>query len=439
MVRLERRNAGMFLVLLMFFGLSTAVHAIPKLQSWTTDKGARVVFVRAEGLPMLDVRVVFDAGSARDGDKPGLASFVNSMLLEGAGEWDADEIAERTENLGVQIGSGSLRDMAWVSVRTLTEEEPLRVARETLSTVIARPRFEAEAVERVRRQILVGLRKALQEPGTVANRRFYKTLYGDHPYAHPMLGEEDSVKAVTPEHMRALHDRYYVAANAVIAMVGDLDRASAERLADEIVADLPRGRHAEPIPVAPTVEAVEVREDFPVSQSHILIGQRGMARHDPDYFPLYVGNHALGGGGLVSILSEEVRHKRGLSYSVYSYFSPMRAQGPFMMVAQTKNAQADQALDVMRDTLRRFVEEGPTQEELDESKANIVNGFPLKVASNASIIEYIAMIGFYDLPLDWLETLTDKVEAVTLDRVRDAFSRRVDPQQLVVTIVGGTD
>jgi zinc protease len=162
-----------------------------------------------------------------------------------------------------------------------------------------------------------------------------------------------------------------------------------------------------------------------------------MARHDPDYFPLYVGNHVLGGGSLVSTLGEEVRNKRGLSYSVYSYFSPMRVDGPFLMVAQTKNEQADEALTVMRDTLQRFVTEGPTQEELDAAKQNLIGGFPLRIASNAKIVEYIAMMGFYDYPLDWLETLTDKLAAVDVGQVRDAFARRINAASGIAVVVGG--
>jgi zinc protease len=180
-----------------------------------------------------------------------------------------------------------------------------------------------------------------------------------------------------------------------------------------------------------------VQQDFPSSQTHIYIGQPGMARHDPDYFALYVGNHVLGGSGLVSILGEEVRNKRGLSYSVYSYFVPMRAPGPFLMSAQTKNDQATEALTVMRDTLRRYRLEGPTPEELDAAKRNITGGFPLDIASNRKIVQYIAMMGFYDYPLDWLDTLVPKVEAVTMEQVRDAFARRLQPDRLAAVVVGG--
>jgi zinc protease len=162
-----------------------------------------------------------------------------------------------------------------------------------------------------------------------------------------------------------------------------------------------------------------------------------MARHDPDYYALYVGNHVLGGGALVSTLGEEVRNKRGLSYSVSSFFSPMQVEGPFLMVAQTKNAQADETLRVMRETLARFVSDGPSEQDLEAAKSNLIGGFPLRISSNGKIIEYLAMMGFYDYPLDYLETLTGKLAAVSAAQVRDAFSRRIGGPAGIAVVVGG--
>jgi zinc protease len=162
-----------------------------------------------------------------------------------------------------------------------------------------------------------------------------------------------------------------------------------------------------------------------------------MARHDPDFFPLLVGNHVLGSSGLVSLLGEEVRNKRGLSYSVYSGLLPMRQAGPFMAVAQTKNSQTAEALAVIRQTVADFVANGPTPKQLDEAKRNLTGGFPLRIASNAKILEQLAVIGFYDYPLDWLDTYVAKVDAVTVEQVRDAFQRRIDPDRWIAVVVGG--
>lgn len=427
---------GLLLLLLtLVSGLLLA--ATPQLQSWTTSKGAKVIFVETDALPMLDVRVVFDAGSARDGELAGLAAFTNAMLTEGGGEWDADTLAARLENRGIDMGSGSLRDMAWVSVRTLSEEPTREVAITTLAKVLAEPRFDADAIARVRQQMLVARRQLLQKPGGIASERFYRTLYGDHPYAHPPGGTEQSLQRIHKPQLQEFHRRYYVGANAVIAMVGAVDRKTAERIAEQVTAGLPKGVHAPALSDPKPVKGGELRQVFPSSQTHILMGQLGIRRGDPDYFPLYVGNHVLGGSSLVSILGDEVRNKRGLSYSVYSYFSAMRAAGPFVMAAQTRNDKADETLRVMRQTLRDFVQQGPSKEALDAAKKNLVGGFPLQIANNGKIVQYIAMIGFYGLPLDWLEQVPRQIQEVTLADVRDAFLRRINPDRNITVVVGG--
>jgi len=192
-----------------------------------------------------------------------------------------------------------------------------------------------------------------------------------------------------------------------------------------------------PLPeVPPLSAAIDERVEFPSSQAHLLLAQPGIKRGDKDYFTLYVGNHVFGGSGLVSILSEQIREKRGLSYSVYSYFMPMRQPGLFQLGLQTKNVQAEEALRVLRETLAKFVEEGPSAEQLEAAKQNITGGFPLRIASNSKIVEYLAVIGFYDLPLDYLDTFTAKIEAVSAEQIRDAFQRRIDPQRMVTVQVG---
>ncbi len=162
-----------------------------------------------------------------------------------------------------------------------------------------------------------------------------------------------------------------------------------------------------------------------------------MRRGDPDYFALYVGNHILGGSGLVSRLSEEMREKRGLSYSVYSYFLPMEQAGPYQMALQTRNDQADEALAVMRETLDQYLKEGPTGDELEAAKKNITGGFALRIDSNSKILDYLVVIGFYDLPLDYLKAFNDRIMAVTREQIIDAYRRRVLPDAMSTIIVGG--
>ncbi|WP_430755120.1 M16 family metallopeptidase [Magnetovirga frankeli] len=424
-------------LLLALLLLSAVLQAAPQIQSWTTSKGSKVLFVPAPGLPMLDLRVVFDAGSARDGDRPGLALITNAMLTEAAGPWSADELAERMEFVGADLSNGALRDMAWVSIRSLTDPSVLEVSLSTLAATLAQPAFIEKDFERMRSSILATLQREQENPADIASKAFYQAIYGDHPYASNTTGTTASVQALSLEQARAFHRAYYVARNAVIAMVGDLSNAQARQIAEQISQDLPAGQAAPALPAPKPLSGPLVRHiEHPSSQTHIYLGQPGMQRGDADYFPLYVGNHVFGGSGLVSILSEEVREKRGLSYSVSSYFLPMRQPGPFRMNAQTRNSQAEEAVRVMLDALREFRQRGPTAEELEASQRNISGGFPLTIASNKKIVEYLAMIGFYDLPLDYLDRLVERVLAVTPEQVREAFMRRLDPERLVLITVG---
>ncbi len=413
--------------------------AAPQIQQWTSANGAQVYFVPAPDLPMVDVRIVFDAGSAKDGELAGLAQLTNGLLSEGAGPLDADQIAERFEGVGARFGASAFRDMAVVSLRSLTDQSLLEPALDTLALVLNEPRFPEDAFEREVNRTLIGLRAEQQDPGSVVSKAFYRAVYGSHPYAAPSNGTEESLKVLKRADAQAFHQRYYVAKNAVVAIVGAVDRQGAEAIVKRALGKLPAGSAAAATPaVAPLTEGTVTRLPHPSEQTHILLGQPGITRDDPDYFALYVGNHVLGGSGLVSRVSDEIREKRGLSYSAYSYFMPMRAAGPFTAGLQTRNDQAEEALEVLRLTLQDYIANGPTEKELTAAKKNISGGFALRVDSNSKIVENLAMIGFYDLPLDYLDTFISKVEAVDAEQVRDAFQRRLDPNHMATVIVGGS-
>lgn len=417
---------------------ATGAMALPDIQSWTTKKGARVLYVHAPELPMVDVRLVFAAGSARDGEQGGIARLTNGLLDQGADGLSADDIARGMEQRGAVLGNGSERDMAWVSLRSLTDRKLLDPSLELFQKVIAKPDFPRVDFEREQQRMLAGLQYQKQKPGSIADRTFYREVFGDHPYAGDPTGDEESVAALTVDTLRAFYERYYVASNAVVVIVGDVSRKHAQQIATRLADSLKQGERA---PALPKVRALESAEEayiqYPSTQSHVLVGVPGMQRKDPDYFVLYVGNHILGGSGLVSRISEEIREKRGLSYSAYSYFIPMERKGPYTLGFQTRNDQRDEALSVLRETLQTFIETGPSEQELDAAKNNIVSGFPMRVASNSKISEYLSVIGFYDLPLDYLQRFTGEVAAVTVEQIKDAYRRRVQPQKMVTVIVGG--
>ncbi len=409
--------------------------ALPQIEHWQTGNGARVYFVAAHELPMVDVQVVFDAGSARDA-VPGTASLTARLLPEGAGDLNANAIAERFDALGASSGSSAGRDNASVSLRSLTDPALLQPALETLALVLRAPTFPAAAFERERNRALVALRAQEQNPGALADRAFYQALYGQHPYAQATLGTAQSVTALKRADLLTHYRHYFTARNAIVVIVGDLQRDAAAAVAETVVGRLPGGSVPPPLPAVAPATGGKAHVAHPSSQTHILVGQPVLRRGDPDYFALYVGNHILGGSGLVSRISDEVREKRGLAYSAYSYFMPMRQAGPFQMGVQTKNESATEALQVLRATLERYRAEGPTTEELIAAKKNITGGFPLNIDSNSDIAGYLAMIAFYDLPLDYLDRFIDQVNAVSAEQIRDAFQRRVDPERLVTVTVG---
>jgi zinc protease len=417
-----------------------AAHAVPEIQHWTNDRGSRVFFARTEGLPLVDIRVLFDAGSARDEQQFGLASLTAGMLDTGAGDWDADAIAQRLEGVGAAMSTSASRDSASLTLRTLTKPELMEVALATARDVLLRPRFAQADFDREKKRVLLAIKQREEEPDELAGLAFFRELYGSHPYAHPKEGNYDTVEKLTRDDLVRFYGQYYVARNATVVIVGELDRTAAEAIANQLVGGLPEGQAVPPIPgPTPKTAANTLRQPFPSEQTHVLTGVLGMKINDPDYFPLYVGNHILGGSGFASRVVKEVREKRGLSYSAYSYFYPFRETGPFLMGLQTKNDQAEQALSVLQQTLKDFLAKGPNEEELKAAKQNITGGFVLRLDSNKKLAEQIASIGYYGMPLDWLNTFIARVEAVTPADIQRVFGARIHADQLQTVLVGAAN
>lgn len=421
--------------------LATPVQAALDIENWTSDDGLDVYLVQSRTLPMVDLQLTFDAGSARDGEHPGLASLTSNLLSEGAAGLDADELARRFEDVGARFSTGSGRDSASVSLRSLNDPETLSPAVEALTLAVSEPSFPEASVERERRRMLLSLRNSRRNPGSVAREAFWEALYGDHPYARNPGGTEESLEAIGRTELDAFFEQYYVLENATLAIVGDVSRAEAEAIADHLGGSLRRGDAPEPMPQPePTERAGEtIHIPFATAQSHVMMGQIGYARSDEDHFALYVGNHLLGGSGLSSRLVDEMREERGLSYSVGSLFQPMTQPGPFLVSTQIRSDRTEEALSVLRETLTSLREDGPSEEERDRSVRNITGGFPLQFDSNRSMLAYVGVIGFHGLPLDYLDAFPARVEAVGVDDIRDALQRRLAPDEFVTIIVGPKD
>jgi len=425
-------------VCFMLISLVTAnVYASPHIQSWTTQHGAKVLFVENKLLPMVDVRIVFDAASSRDGELPGLAKLTNGLLAEGAAGKDAQELAESFESVGAQFGNDSLRDMAYVGVRTLTDEQYMSTAIHALADVLVRPDFPQDAFERELARMKVAVEARKQSPSDIAEEAFFEAVYAGHPYALPAGGTEQSLETITLQDIKAFYGQHYVSSNAIIVIVGAVDRITAERMVDTLFDGLPAGSKPDPLPPVPDLaQAKTVKIDFPSKQSHIYVGQPGMKRNDEDFFKLYVANHPFGGSGFASRLVETIREDRGLAYSVSSNFSPMRERGPFMMNLQTRADQTDEALLLLKAELDKYVAKGPDKDELEDSVSNITGSFPLSLDSNSKVLGFLAMIGFYDLPEDYLETYIDNIRKVERSDIRQVLKNRIDVDKMVTVIIG---
>ncbi len=423
------------LMLLPIFQTGGAMEA--DIQQWETASGSTVLFVERHELPIVDIRIAFDAGSARDGERPGLARMTSHLLLEGTETRDAGDIAREFERYGARVSADSGRDTADVSMRALSEPARLDPVVDMLAIAIADAAFPVEAVERVRRQMMLGLEQAKSSASDLAERAFTQAIYGDHPYASSPAGTLESVEAIDPAAIRGFHARHYTAANATIAIVGDLDRQRAEAIAEGLSQPLPAGAALPELPevVLPqTAQTVQV--PFEAEQTHVVIGQPSVRQGDEAYYPLYLGNHMLGGNGLTSILAERMREERGLSYSSSSRISTGARRGRFQMATQVRNDALEEALSVLRGSFAELRDEGPTPERLDASKRNITGGFPLQLDSNRDLLGYVSSIGFHGLDHDYLEQFVDRVEGLSGEAVRKAMQQHLDPERMVTVLVG---
>lgn len=427
-------NLSLKLFILAAALLAATAQAGVNIAHWVSPSGARVYFVETHALPMLDVQVDFAAGSSRDPvGKEGLASFTHGLLDGGAGSLDETAIANRLADLGANLGGGVDQDRASRSLRTLSARETRAGALEVLRLVLQQPRFPEAVLLRERGRAVAGLREALTKPEVLASRAFWQALYPGHPYGRQST--PDSLEALTRADVEGFWQANFNAAKASVTLVGDLSRAEAEAIAEQLTAGLPAGGPAEPLPPVVLPQAQVLSVPHPATQAHLLLGLPAIPRGHPDFFALQVGNYVLGGGGFVSRLLKEVRDARGYAYSTYSYFMPLAAPGPFQIGLQTKRSQAGDALKVVHEVLDDFLAKGVTASELKAAKANLVGSFPLRLDSNRKLLDNVAVIGFYGLPLDYLDTYAAKVEKVSAADIKAAFARYVQPAHLVTVKV----
>ena len=404
------------------------------IEHWVSPSGARIYFIASRGLPILDVQVEFAAGSMFDpAGNSGLAALTRSTLDLGAGNLDETAIAEQLADLGAILGGAADTDRASINLRTLVMPEKREPALAILHSVLLAPHFDETVFEREKNRTVASLKDAATRPDAIAGRAFWAAMYPQHPYGRQATPE--SLAALKRDDIVNFHHQYYVLANASITLVGDISREEAQNIAEAIIKDLPAGEATKLPPPPAAGKGTTVKIPHPASQSHIYIGLPAVERGNADYFPLLVGNYTLGGGGFVSRLMKEIRDKRGYAYSVYSYFAPLRQAGPFQIGLQTKRSQAKEASRLARNILEAFLKSGPSEEELAAAKDNLAGSFPLRLDSNKKLLDNAALIGFYGLPLDYLDQFQARIQAVSAEQIRQAFARHVVPARLSTVTV----
>lgn len=422
-----------FVVIVGFWG--GAVYAAP-VQSWTTPQGTRVYFIETHALPIVDVQVLFLAGSAFDpADKPGLAALTASLMDQGAGGRNEQQVAETLADIGATLSVGAGLDSATLSLRTLSDPDRRQVAFGLMADVMGQPQFDRAIFKRDQARSVAALKDALTKPQVLAQRAYMSALYPAHPYGR--LATPTSVAGLTHGDVTTYWHRHFTSSRASVAIVGDLTRAEAEALANQLLAALPTDQADVPrqLPEPAPTQAQVVRVDHPASQAHLLVGMPTVRRDDPEQIALQVGNYTLGGGGFVSLLTKAVREDRGYAYSVYSYFQPQLVQGPFTIGLETRRNQADDALKVVNQVVGDFLQRGPTAAQLKAAQANIAGGFALRIDSNSKLAANLGVMVFYGLPTDWLDQYPARVRALTPEKVREAFRSHVSPERLVTVRV----
>jgi len=432
-------------VCLFAFGLIANAHAILPIDQLDSYKGAKAYLVQTKALPMVDIEVSIDAGDRYDpAGKSGLADMAAGLMNYGVkGDKGilteaqiADEIADLGANIGLSVGG----ERAILRIRSLSRKDLRDRAVKLAAAMLSTPTYDAKIVEREKQRTITSLQEAETKPEYVLERRFKKSVYGNYPLADSPSVK--SVSAVSVSDLKQFHQQFYRGDRMIVSIVGDVDRAQANEIVQallkqippsgQIIAKLPELQRS---PVEPLTQR-EIQIPFDSQQAHIAMGMTAIARSNPDYFPLLVGNYILGGGGFVSRLMSEVREKRGLAYSVFSYFAPGKDNGIFQAGLQTKNDQASQALEVMSSTIAQFIADGPTPSELVAAKANLVNGYPLRIDNNRKLLDNISSIAWNDLPLDTMDVWTKQVEAVTLEQVKAAFQKHLAMDRMKIVVLG---
>lgn len=428
--------AALFATLLVAAALFLAqpAHAM-KIQVVESPGGIEAWLVEDHSLPLTAMRFGFRGGSSQDPEgKEGVANFLSAMLDEGAGDMDAAAFQERMEEIAMRMSFTDGRDAFYGNFQTLTEHRDEAV--ELLKLALTKPRFDQDAVDRIRKQLMAGLVNAARDPGKVAAKAWFKSSFPQHPYGRPSTGSLESVARIGPADLEEMRRRTFGRSNLKIAVVGDIDAATLGKLLDDVFGALPADADLRPVEKTAPKPGVAELIDMAVPQSVAVFGLGSVARRDPDFIPVFVLNHILGGGTFASQLMSEVREKRGLTYSVHTYLQPEDHASVMLGQVATKNEKMAETLSVIRSVIERMASEGPSQAELDDAKQYLIGSYALRFDTSAKIASQLLGVQMEDLGLDYFDKRNDLVAAVTLDDIKRVARKLLNPKDLSVTVVG---
>lgn len=406
------------------------------IHHWVTPEGTQVVFVPLHELPIIDIQLVFAAGSAYDGEKFGTAQLMSQLIGEDTTDMTSDAIAEAFESVGANFNVDIGQDALSIQLRSLSDTVYRDPALQMLGNILEKTTFTETTFTREKNNLLTAIISDKQNPQVTIRDAFYEALYGPHPYAHPVNGTTQSVSALTLADIKHFHQTYFVKQNAVLAITGDLSLEAAHELSDKLIHVMPSGNSAPSIPPIPNAISNQQLLKFPSSQTHLMMGIPAIAKGNPDYFALTVGNQILGVTPLVNRLFNAVREEQGLAYNVGSALTTLKQPGPFTIYLQSRAQEADKALSLVNQTLSSYLQTGPTAAELQAAKDNLIGQFALGLSNNQAITSLIATLAFYNLPWDYPNHYQANINAVTLDDVKHVFDHYIRPDEFTLIRLG---
>ena len=422
-------------LLTLIFEIALAIpSSATDIQKVTSEGWITAWLVEEHSIPIVSIDILFRGGaSIEPDDKHGATYLMTGLLEEGAGQYDATGFLEATEALAARFSFDTSRDMVSISATVLKEN--LNPSMELLRTALTEPRFDEIAFERVREQVNSIIRRAETNPRSMGGSRFRALAFGDHPYARNLEGTLESIAALTPQDMREVHQTALTHDRIVVGVVGDITPEELAKLLDTVFAALPES-NSEIVPLT-SMQAgggIDII-DHPSPQSVAIFGHAGIMRDDPDYIAAYVMNHILG-TGFTSRLNQEIREKRGLTYGVASFLTPYDRAALYMGSISSSNENIAEAIGLIREEWARMTDKGVTQEELESAQKYLTGSYPLRFDSNGAIASILAGLQFADLPIDYVATRNDAVNAVTVEDINRVASRLIQPDKLHFVIVG---